>query len=539
MSLSRYFHTLQYLKPIQIRYQLWYRIRSKIRLLCGTPKYNSKDIESSLLSFTNCIDKPISFSNQQFTFLNISHKFPEGKINWNFNDYGKLWSYNLNYMDYLLQADMSKGKGIELIELFIKQLTSNSTGNEPYPISLRGINWIKFISKHRIRNHDIDKSLYSQYQTLYNTLEYHLLGNHLLENALSLLFGAFYFNDNKFYSKAKQILIEELEEQILDDGGHFELSPMYHQIILDRLLDSVNLLQNNAVFANQNQLLELLTEKVDNMLAWLKNITFENGDIPHFNDSAYNIAPTTKQLLDYASHLNLSVRHSDSEGGNQQLTTSNQQLSTSGYRKFKGRNYECIVDVGQIGPSYIPGHAHADMLSFVFYADNKPFIIDMGISTYEKNNLRQSERSTFSHNTVMVNGENQSDIWGGFRVGKRAKINVIKDKQDFVEAEHNGFKPIIHKRIFDFNPEGLIIEDILSKPIPAQFFLHFHPDRKVKLKDGRLLVDKKYSITLKDTTDITLEIFNYPVGYNNYQEATKCAVTFKSTMQTQIKVYEN
>ena len=34
------------------------------------------------------------------------------------------------------------------------------------------------------------------------------------------------------------------------------------------------------------------------------------------------------------------------------------------------------------------------------------------------------------------------------------------------------------------------------------------------------MVDEKHSITFKETTDITLEVFNYPVGYNNYQEAT-------------------
>lgn len=532
MNILRYYHTLKHLKPIQIRYQLWYRIRRKIGILSGLPKPDSKDVVGSLLNFSNWIDKPISFSNQQFTFLNISHKFVNDNIHWNFNDYGKLWTYNLNYMDYLLQADISKDKGVGLIELFIKQFPANLVGKEPYSISLRGINWIKFISKHRIRNHDIDKSLYIQYQTLCNTLEFHLLGNHLLENGFSLLFGAFYFKVDKLYFKARQILEGELEEQILSDGGHFELSPMYHQIILDRLLDVINLLQNNQAFADQNQLLELITEKAGKMLCWLKIMTFQNGDIPHFNDSTYNIAPTTKQLLDYASRLNLPVRRSFREGGNQ-------QLSTSGYRKFKGKNYECIVDVGHIEPSYIPGHAHADMLSFVVYADNKPFIIDMGISTYEKNNRRQLERSTSSHNTVSVNGENQSDVWGGFRVGKRAKINVIKDEKSVVKVEHNGYKSVIHRRIFSFSPDGLFLEDILSRKASAEAFLHFHPDRKVELNERVILVDNKYTIVFIGISNIRLEVFDYPIGYNNYLKAKKCIVAFNSKMQTKINIYEN
>ena len=65
-----------------------------------------------------------------------------------------------------------------------------------------------------------------------DNIEYHILGNHLLENGFSLFFGAYYFQDEKFYVKAKKILTDELDEQILEDGAHFELSSMYHQIML-------------------------------------------------------------------------------------------------------------------------------------------------------------------------------------------------------------------------------------------------------------------------------------------------------------------
>ncbi|MFW6273222.1 MAG: heparinase II/III family protein, partial [bacterium] len=144
--------------------------------------------------------------------------------------------------------------GGELIENYILNLSNTSTGLEPYPISLRGINWIKFISKFSSSHPHIfspsqlltfSSSLYAQYQILLDNLEYHLMGNHLLENGFSLLFGGFYFKEEELYEKARQIIIEQLKEQILNDGGHFELSPMYHQIILDRLLDCINLVQNN------------------------------------------------------------------------------------------------------------------------------------------------------------------------------------------------------------------------------------------------------------------------------------------------------
>ena len=77
---------------------------------------------------------------------------------------------------------MTKEQGLELIRKFISQISDNREGLEPYPISLRGINWIKFLTIHDISDKEIDFSLYAQYQILLDNLEYHLLGNHLLEN---------------------------------------------------------------------------------------------------------------------------------------------------------------------------------------------------------------------------------------------------------------------------------------------------------------------------------------------------------------------
>mgnify|MGYP000647957824 CR=1 FL=1 len=88
----------------------------------------------------------------------------------------------------------------------------------------------------------------AQYVRLTDSLEYHLMGNHLLENAFSLLFRAYYFRNNQLFDTAKKILKTELSEQFLDDGGHFERSPMYHQIMLFRMLDCWNLTENNSAF---------------------------------------------------------------------------------------------------------------------------------------------------------------------------------------------------------------------------------------------------------------------------------------------------
>src|SRR5690606_19561897 len=101
-------------------------------------------------------------------------------------------------------------------------------------------------------------------------------------------------------------------------------------------------------------------------------------------------------------------------------------LSDSGYRKFNEADFEILMDVGQIAPVYQPGHSHADSLQFLLNFKGKPVIVDTGISTYEKNERRQLERSTASHNTVTINRDNSSNVWGGFRVAERAMVEVLK-----------------------------------------------------------------------------------------------------------------
>ena len=524
LKLIRYYHTLKYLKPVQVFYQLKYRLIPLRKVVGGFKNLTSRQV-SKPLTFIPFIEKPVSYlGNNKFEFLNIGHSFENENIDWVLNKYGKLWTYNLNYMDYLLQPGMTKEEGLQLINEFIKSLPDNLTGLEPYPTSLRNINWIKFFSKHAVNNEGLNAVLYKQYEILSKRLEFHLLGNHLLENAFSLLFGAFYFSDKKLYDKANKLIQTELEEQILSDGGHFELSPMYHQIILDRLLDSINLLQHNKRFDGQEKLLSFFHQKATSMLGWLNNMTFQNGDIPHFNDSTNNIAPTTAQLLNYAKRLNLKIQ------------TPISKLTSSGYRRFNGNNYECIVDVGTVGPGYIPGHAHADMLSFVLYADGKPLIIDTGISTYEKNEIRERERSTCAHNTVSVKGQNQSDVWGGFRVGKRATVNVIKDKQDVTEAEHNGYYPLIHKRAFNFSPKKLIINDCLTVPTKAVFFIHFVNSVKVKLAGDKVICNNTVTIRLKGHETFNLEQFELPQGYNKYKESTRLVIHFEKELITEIYI---
>lgn len=514
------FHTVKYLRFEQIAYRVLYALRKKF-----VNKEYTRDLKGSIetIQWSNTIQKATSYlGNSEFRFLNITQKFDD-KVDWNYDEFGKLWTYNLNYFDFLNQSSINPSEALTLMKDYVSRIDELKDGLEPYPISLRGINWIKYLSKENIQDNEINKSLYNQYLRLLDSLEYHLLGNHLLENGLSLLFGAYYFKNDVFYSKAKKIIEEELEEQILSDGAHFELSPMYHQIILDRVLDCIFLLKNNEWKENR-ELLSLLKLKASEMMSWLSKVTFQNDTIPMVNDSTYGIAPKTSSLIKYGEEL--------------KILSHNLGLSDSGYRKFTGDSYEFFADVGEVGPTYQPGHAHADTFSFVLHS-KKPIIVDPAISTYNMGEVREEERSTRYHNTVTVNNENSSKVWAGFRVANRANVTIEKDKKDELVAFHNGFKGkgIKHTRSFGIKPSEILISDFTNKDVNAEAHFHFHPDCKLEVNSSKneVKVDD-ITITFDGVIELEQKSYQYANGYNNRLTADKITVTFKNRLQTKIKI---
>jgi uncharacterized heparinase superfamily protein len=352
-----------------------------------------------------------------------------------------------------------------------------------------------------------------------------------LENAFSLLFGACYFHDVALYQKAHKLLISELNEQILSDGAHFELSPMYHQIMLYRLLDSINLLQNNLIFNEQGELLVFLTKKSLPMLQWLNAMTFSNGEIPLFNDAAPGIAPSTKQLNQYAIDLGV-IEQGDIDQQNPE------RLSESGYRCFKNGAYECMLDVGQIGPTYQPGHAHADTFNFVLNVHNKSVIVDTGISTYNNNETRLYERGTAAHNTVTVLDKNSSEVWSSFRVARRARVKIIKDNVRSIVARHDGFKSIntIHQRQWFFEADKLeIIDTLLGKITSGKAYLHIAPTSRPVQQDGSIRIENVF-ITFDNANNIEIKKNKIPNGYNQFKENYIIVITFLNYLKTCINI---
>lgn len=464
-----------------------------------------------------------------FNFLNLSQSFSQDSLDWSFGDYGMLWTYNLNYFDWLHQPEMSKEQGLETLRQFYAASTEkNPVILHPYPTSLRIINTAKFISKWSIKEHWLYTEVVADLKFLSGRLEYHLLANHLLENAFALYIGGLITNQNEFIQKGKKLLLQELKEQVLNDGIHYERSPMYHLIILDRLLDALNFAKSTS-----DDLESILESYAVRMTGLAMN--WEDLDrIPMMHDSAYGIALSVPEVLEYSRSLL-----------GEAFPSKPNDFNDSGYRRLHNGNFSLFANVGSIGPSYQPGHAHADELNFELFYRGVPIIVDTGVSTYEKNDRRLLERSTSSHNCVVLGG-NSSDVWSGFRVGRRANVHINLDNDQKLAATHNGFGTLTSRNFDSSEASQVTLIDTLeyqssSKGFYGKGYLHLHPDVDLhQMDDATFLLNDRIELSFRSdkysTSAIELENYSYARGYNTLIDAT--VISYTVFEQTIIQIRE-
>ena len=296
------FHTVKYLKFSQI----WNRVKRKF----STPCINTSSAPE--LSKPRGKFQAVALSQQKmlnsntFRFLNETNSVKESE-SWNDDNLDKLWLYNLHYFDDLnaINSDKRKEWHDSLIHKWIKENTPGCGGNgwEPYPSSLRIVNWIKWSLLGADIKQDWHDSLAVQVRYLSQNLEYHILGNHLFANAKALIYAGLYFQGieaEKWYKTGIKIFNKELQEQVLPDGGNFELSPMYHAIFLEDLLDIFNIHQ-----AFNKQFPYDITNKITSMFDWLCAMCHPDGEVSFFNDSVIGIAPNLTELEKYAERLKI------------------------------------------------------------------------------------------------------------------------------------------------------------------------------------------------------------------------------------------
>ena len=494
LSWLQYARTLRYLRPVQM-YGL-----ARNRLLRHVPA-GPTAIQDARVSGrvqppkVPFLPAPTSMQWTSLTFLNHTVDYPYG-IHWHDPAQTKLWRYNLHYMPYLHQPGATRKAQRAWMYAWVRgNPDPQGEGWEPFPTSLRLVNWFKVWWTHGCSEKDAPllASAYAQARHVRRWVEHHLQGNHLFENLKTLFWAGCTFQSTeatRWQRWAARHLLRQLHEQILADGGHYERSPMYHAQILEGCLDLLNI--QSAWMGLYPALATLLVRKTSQMLAWLETMSHPDGEIALCNDAAFHVAPAPTLLLDYGRRLGCSWSTPD-------CCT---HLEASGYVVLRSRGHYMVIDIGPLGPDHQPGHGHCDLFSFEWSLAAQRIICDTGVYAYQDQVMRPYVRATAAHNTVRLDGAEQSEIWQEFRVARRAypemtSVDVGADGTLRVVGQHHGYRRLVgqpvHRREFEFRHGNLVLLDTVTGngTHVIEAFLHFHPAVTVQV-----LSPQAYRLTL-------------------------------------------
>jgi len=475
-------HTVRHLKPIQIGGRAWFRLHRPKPDLSPAPALRDR----GGIWVLPAERRPSQTGPDAFRFLNQAGSLAGG---WDDGRSDKLWRYNLHYFDDL-NAIAARERSPWHEALIRRWVAENppgeGTGWEPYPTSLRIVNWIKWALGGNRLSAEAVQSLAVQARWLSRRLEHHLLGNHLFANAKALAFAGSFFQGDEasgWLSKAARILKREIPEQILADGGHFELSTMYHALALEDALDLANLWRAypdaRGLAAGTD---DLVTHRIEPMRRWLAAMCHPDGEIAFFNDAAFGVAPAPAELDGYAARLGFDPAGPPGAG----------LLRESGYARLEAGPAVALVDVARVGPDYLPGHAHADTLSFELSVHGQRVLVNSGTSVYAAGPERLRQRGSAAHNTVVAGDTNSSEIWSAFRVARRARPFDVSIGPDgaatTISCSHDGYSRLpgrpVHRRVLALRADGMTVEDRLGAgKEKAEARFHFHPSWKVAM-DG-------------------------------------------------------
>mgnify|MGYP002279991245 CR=1 FL=1 len=485
----RYFETVRYLQPVQIYGRLWFKLfrpwpDARPAPACRVPTGR----------LITPVQRPAMMTGRcRFRFLSVEREIRDA-TDWDDPAVEALWRYHLHYFDDLT-AEGALDRGAWHAEILQRWLAENPMGEgvgwDPYPTSLRIVNWVKWLcwSAPEVSEEIADdvrqrmvSSLAVQARWLRKRLEHHLLGNHLIANAKALVFAGCFFDGaeaKRWRHVGERLLRRELGEQILPDGGHFERSPMYHAIILEDLLDIVSLNSGYPDVIDQ-ELVKSIKGRLPEMVGFLRGVCHPDGEIGFFNDAAMGMAPAPVRLVEYAKRLG--ITWVEPKRG---IT----YWPDTGFIRLHVGEAVMLMDLGSVGPSYLPGHAHAGTLSFELSLDGQRVIVNSGTSVYGKSPQRHVERSTAAHNTVEINGENSSEVWGGFRVARRARVREVTTGRStgggyFVEAWHDGYTRLpgqpVHRRRIELSESAIqCVDTVVGKHRESTGYFHFHPAVRV------------------------------------------------------------
>jgi uncharacterized heparinase superfamily protein len=449
------------------------------------------------------IGRADDFAEGRFTFLNLSSEPMSVSALWDDPPQSnRLWHETLHYGEWALvlarafAATCDEKYRRALTELIQSWLDANSVGRmpawSPYTIARRLVYWTRLAfvlgadtEWSRFFRERVEPSLRRQASFLADNLEHDVPNNHLLADYRALAWVGLSF---PHWPEAEQLrrrglggLWREMRRQVLPDGVHFERSISYHTQVFSDLLETWHLARTAGA-----EVPEDIQPTLVKMLEFLIATRAPDGTWPMVNDSVPGYPSNPTDLIEAGAGL---------LGGHHPKPLPH-VFRDAGYVVLRDDSDGCLFfDAGPMGPVEVPGHGHADALSFVLHGGGRPLIVDPGVFTYEDDVWRDHFRSTGVHNTISVDGLDQCDFWGAFRVAHQPRVHLVEWSDDHAIGAHDGYarlaRPVTHRRtVKHLNRANWEIQDRLEGRGEHDFTLtlQFAPGAKAEAHDKGCMV---------------------------------------------------
>ena len=369
----------------------------------------------------------------------------------------------------------------------------------------------------------IMKSMFQQLDHVYRYPSVYSSPNtHLIGEASALFMAGLLFPELRRAAAWRQFgattLVNEMQRQISDEGVYREASTYYHCYAADFYLQAMALAR-----LNKFPFPEWMWNRLSQMLEFVVHVTHPDGSIPLIgdDDGGRALALDSEDYRSYRDGLcSGAVLFGRGDFKHAAGAFSEETLWMLGADAFEvfdsidakppnvlAKSYpetgyfiqrsewdaaasHLVFDCGNLG-MLSGGHGHADALSFTLFSGGQPMLIDPGTSVYNcAPQWRQFFRSTRAHNTVVVDGQDQSEVGGTFSWKKKAAARVITHRtvagMDYVDGEHDGYlrlkQDVVHRRrmLFVRPSYWIIFDELQGRGVHTfDFLFHFAPGMKL------------------------------------------------------------
>ncbi len=504
-GLLRFARTAAAISPEQLWFQLWRRAQGTARPRAIDVAPASEAFWKALADRLRAAPPPATWDGDEIARAAILGHWRllgetvlvDAHLDWGRRIGRPLHSFHLQYHEPLRAlaryADRSGDPRAlaAIATVVMRWIDTTSAGGgdawHPYPISVRVFVWFEVLALVGSQlpapvEQAMRASLASQLDVLARRRERQIGANHLQRNDAALALGGIGFvGVDAAHWRAVGLagMWSALQHHVLDDGVHFERSPMYHAGMLADVLRVMECCDLSGVAVPPDA-----RRRANCMAHALRYMTRADGSLHQFNDTASDIAPPTSWLLERAEAVTHTELPPDVRGA--------WVLPDAGYVGWQDpmTGTRIVMDAGAPGPREQPGHVQCDALSFELCVQGLPVFVNAGVHGYDQDPYREYSRSTRGHNTVQVGRREQHEIWATFRVARFGAVEgpVVHSTRPWsVSGRVTGYAGGTHSRRLEMPAEATIrITDTITGDEGESAYM-------------RLLVHPSFAVTIEGT----------------------------------------